>query len=135
MKPNLDKLLLYTNDLTPEATEKVFTLTTALKAKIFALYVIDEGIIRKVMKEEKKEREVIKDEIEESAWEKLYELEETAFHQGVKISLLLLVGQASRVIREVMRSYEIDLLLIPRTAQLNIRKLIREDRESVLIIL
>ncbi len=61
MKPNLDKLLLYTNDLTPEATEKVFTLTTALKAKIFALYVIDEGIIRKVMKEEKKERDKRRD--------------------------------------------------------------------------
>ncbi len=132
---NINKILLYLENAHPEVTDFAFVLAERLPAKIFALYVIDEMVIKRRVKSEGKDKEKVKEELEDLFWQRLYEIEDLAFARDVKISLLLLEGKVMRVLREVMENYEIGLLVVSRYAQLNIERFLEQNKEKGVIIL
>ncbi|MEO0102350.1 MAG: universal stress protein [candidate division WOR-3 bacterium] len=132
---NLNKLLLYLDNLRPEVLDFTLDLAGRLSAKIFALYVVDENLVRKKVKSENKEREKVKEEMEEIAWQELYQVEDLFSIKGIKISLLLFEGKVNKILREVMESYEIDLLVVSRNCQLNIGRFLEINKEKGVIVL
>ncbi len=131
---NLDKILLYCDNLTLEAMEFALNLAAKLSAKIFTIYVIDPKFIAQKVKLENKDKEKIKDEIEDFAWKVLYEIEDRAALLDVKTSLLLLEGKPSRILREIAEGYEISLLIIPRFSRLNLERFLAQNKERAVII-
>lgn len=139
---NLNKLLLYLDNLSPEVLDFTLDLAGRLSAKIFALYVIDENLVRKKMKSENRERDKVKEEMEEIAWQELYKVEDLSSSRseatgikGIKISLLLFEGKVNKILREVMESYEIDLMIVSRGCRLNIGRFLEVNKEKGVIIL
>ncbi|MEO0100797.1 MAG: universal stress protein [candidate division WOR-3 bacterium] len=129
----LNRLLLFLNDAPPPVLDFTLELAEKFSAKIFALYIIDENLVREKMKRENKKREVVKDELEEIAWKKLYEAEDLSARKGVKTSLLLLEGKVNQILREVMESYEIDFLILSRERQLNWERLLEINKGIIIL--
>lgn len=50
--------------------------------------------------------------LEEQAWKQLYEVEDAAFEQDVKISLLIDQGQPLELLVELVASYEAELVVL-----------------------
>lgn len=126
---SIKNILIYLTSKTelPLLSKFTLELTNFYDARLFALTVIPQP------------KTHLKTRAEEYAWRKLYELEEDAFEADRKISLLL--EEVSKLnqkmltnkIIEIARSYEIDLLVLPDNAKVQITELTKELKIPVLI--
>ncbi|MEO0072787.1 MAG: hypothetical protein ABIK10_05080 [candidate division WOR-3 bacterium] len=126
---SIKNILIYLTSKTelPLLSKFTLELTNFYDARLFALTVIPQP------------KTYLKTRAEEYAWRKLYELEEDAFEADRKISLLL--EEVSKInqkiltnkIIEIARSYQIDLLVLPDNAKVQIAELTKELKIPVLI--
>jgi hypothetical protein len=109
------RVLLYITDNTDQS---VFTPTVQLckffKSQLFALFVLEEHRISKLASITREPVDSIQQRIEEGGWEMLYLVEDEAVENGVRTSLHMENGLATRVIRRYIENYKINLVLIKK---------------------
>lgn len=126
----LERILLYVEESEASKRLAAWALKFAkiLNARIFALFVIKNS-------KAKSKRVQPKSNQEEDAWAILYEIEDEAFEENVKISLLLEESRPEDKIIEVLDSFKLDGMIISSQARLDIKELIsRMVLGKVLII-
>lgn len=106
-----------------------FTINLAIfyQARLFALSVV------------KRPSLAIKSRTDENAWRRLYEIEEDAFQADIKISLLLEEieqvnrHQISQKIISIIKSFNIDMLVLYNNAKINIKDLTSGAQVPIII--
>ncbi len=92
------------NAVSRGAVKWTLGLARALNAQVYAVYILPPEI-----KTGQKQRVALR---EEKAWAVLYEAEDEAFDQGVRISLLVETGEALQCLYELASSYKPDLVVV-----------------------
>lgn len=118
----MERLLLYVEE-TPGAAAAanwLLKLALALSARVFALYVLPSGDRR--------------DDEEEQAWQLLYEIEDDAFADNVRISLLLEQGDPLERLCDVCHSFRTELLAVSADTRLAIPELLRRSPHPVVLV-
>jgi nucleotide-binding universal stress UspA family protein len=117
----LDRVLLYVTDTPGMAHTAAWTikLARATSARIFAVAVVDP-------KEPPR--------VEERCWELLYGVEDDAFEQNVRVSLLLEQGEPLPRLLHLSASYEIDLVIVSSDSRLGILELIKQSNRPVVFV-
>ncbi len=109
------RILLYIVDNTDQ---QIFTPTIQFckmfKSHLFVLFVLEEHRIAKLASLTHKGVDLIKQRIEEEGWEMLYLVEDEAVENGVRTSLHLENGLATRVIKKYIENYKINLTFVKR---------------------
>ncbi len=109
------KVLLYIVDNTDQ---QIFTpaiqMCKFFKSQLFVLFVLEEHRISKLATITHERIDSIKQRIEEEGWEMLYLVEDEAVENGVRTSLHMENGLATRVIRRYLENYNINLVLIKK---------------------
>ncbi|MEO0069398.1 MAG: universal stress protein [candidate division WOR-3 bacterium] len=101
-------------------------LARVLTAQLYAVYILP------LEPETHRKRKPIPRE--EKAWEVLYEVEDEAFEQQVRISLLIETGDPIEKLCELLRSYKIDLLVVSASCSIPAIELIRHSPQPVVFI-
>jgi hypothetical protein len=125
----IKNILVYVGSRTVLSSLSPFILNLArsYNARLFALAIIPLS------------RNHLTSRAEENAWRKLYEIEEDAFEVDRKISLLLeevkdlTQKTILNKITEIVRSYRIDLLVVPDHLKIPITKLTKELSLPIII--
>lgn len=73
-------------------------------------------------------------EDEEHAWSRLYEIEDEAFEQNVRISLLLETGDRDEKLLALIDSYQLDALMVGTRSIAGWEKLIERSPVAVILI-
>lgn len=73
-------------------------------------------------------------EVEEKAWEQLYEVEDDAFQSDVRISLLLDQGKPLPRLLQLAASYEVELIVVAADTRLPSGDLIRQGERPVVFV-
>ncbi len=123
----LEKILLYVDDSESVKVLVDWTLKLArqLNIRIFAVFIINRPHSRQPKDLNQ----------EETAWAVLYEIEDSAFEENVKISLILEEGRPEDKLMEILTSFELDGMIIRSQAKLDFKELIsRMPPGKVLII-
>jgi nucleotide-binding universal stress UspA family protein len=71
---------------------------------------------------------------EERAWELLYEIEDDAFEQNVKVSLLLEQGEVLERLLTLGTNYDVELIVTSADSRLNQADLVRRSQRPVLFV-
>jgi nucleotide-binding universal stress UspA family protein len=71
---------------------------------------------------------------EEHAWSRLYEIEDEAFEQNVRISLLLETGDRDEKLLALIDSYQLDALMVGTRSIAGWEKLIERSPVAVILI-
>jgi hypothetical protein len=71
---------------------------------------------------------------EERAWELLYGIEDDAFEQNVKVSLLLEQGEPLERLLTLGASYDVNLIVTSADSRLNHSDLVRRSQRPVLFV-
>lgn len=130
----LEKILLYVENRESSPALATWTLKLArmLNARIFAVFVINDSTSPPVTDPKPKRH---KTDREETAWATLYEIEDDAFEENVKISLIIEEGRPEDKLIEVLKSFELDGMIISSQSKLDLKELIsRMPLGKVLII-
>jgi nucleotide-binding universal stress UspA family protein len=125
----VDKLILYVED-TPgmaRATAWALKLARLASGRLFAVAVIDPSSPRV-------RRDSPSAQAEERAWELLYGIEDDAFQQNVRISLLLEQGDPLERLVSISQSYEADAVLVSADCRLLLSELIRQSPKPVVFV-
>ncbi len=118
----LEKILLYIeNRESKELALWTLKLARQLNARIFAVFVISDANLPPAANPKPKRR---KTDQEETAWKTLYEIEDDAFEENVKISLILEEGLPMTKLIEVLQSFELDGIVVSRQSKLDLKELI-----------
>jgi nucleotide-binding universal stress UspA family protein len=124
----IDKLLLFVED-TPDAARTAswaLGLARQLSCRVFAVAVLDaRGGTR---------GRGPAPEVEEKAWEQLYEIEDDAFQSDVRVSLLLDQGKPLARLLQLASSYEVELLVVAGDTRLNQSDLLRQSDRAVVFV-
>lgn len=117
----LERILLHVADTPGMARTAAWTmkLTRATSARIFAVSIIGP-----------KEPP----HVEERAWELLYGVEDDAFEQNVRVSLLLEQGEPLPRLLHLCASYEIELLVAGADSHLGILELVKQSNRPVVFV-
>lgn len=99
--------------------ERTLTLARELEARVIAVSIINENDAPPGPGHD----QYISD-LEESAWARLYEVEEEAFSRDVKVSLLLEQGEPLDRLLDLSESYEVDTLLLDAASRLPTAELV-----------
>jgi nucleotide-binding universal stress UspA family protein len=114
------KILLYVDDR-PEsavAAERALRMARVGDARVFATWVLPESGNPAAARTGRRAPRTKAAPDEEHAWSRLYEIEDDAFEQDVKISLLLETGNRDEKLLGLIDSYQLDALVIgTRTAK------------------
>jgi nucleotide-binding universal stress UspA family protein len=124
----IDKLLLFVEDTPGAARAAAWTLGLArqLSCRVFAVAVLDaRGGPR---------GHGPPPQVEEKAWEQLYEIEDDAFQSDVRISLLLDQGKPLARLLQLASSYEVELLVLAHDTRLNAAELLRQGDRPVVFV-
>jgi nucleotide-binding universal stress UspA family protein len=106
-------LLLLTDPQTSQATARwAIDLAEQSKARIFVLYVTEPVRKKKLASLTKRDQQAVAKELEESAWQSLYIVEDMAFEKEVKSSLHYEEGAVTETVLEFAKSYDIQLLVL-----------------------
>jgi nucleotide-binding universal stress UspA family protein len=99
--------------------ERTLTLARELGARVIAVSIINENDAPAGPG-----RDQHMSDLEESAWARLYEVEEEAFSRDVRVSLLLEQGEPVDRLLELCESYEVDILLLDAASRLSTAELV-----------
>jgi len=120
----LEKILLYVENRESSQALALWTLKIArkLNARIYAVFVINDSTLKPPVTNPKSKRH--KTDQEETAWATLYEIEDDAFEENVKISLIIEEGRPEDKLIEVLKSFELDGMIISSQSKLDFKELI-----------
>jgi nucleotide-binding universal stress UspA family protein len=123
----ISRMLLYVEDTPGLGRAAAWTLGLAqtLSCRVFALAVIGPAQPRK--------RLSTTSNIEERAWELLYEIEDDAFGKNVRVSLLLEPGEPLTRLLDLISSYEIDLIVASADTRLPVPELVKRSPRPVVL--
>jgi hypothetical protein len=97
-----------------------------MSCRVIALAVIDPAAPRR--------REAPASDVEERAWGLLYEIEDDAFQQNVRISLLLEPGEPLPRLVSLSSSYDAELIVASADCRLTISELVRQSSRPVVFV-
>ena len=128
-----EKILLYIDSSESTRTLALWTLKFAkfFHARIFAVFIISQPDSKPISKN--KTQKIISNQ-EETAWSLLYEIEDDAFEENVKISLIVEEGRREDKLIEVLLGFEIDVVIISGQSKLDFKELIERCQGKMLII-
>lgn len=124
------KLLLY---IEPKAVVEPISSFTMSLARLYDARVFALSIISRPLPE-------VKTRTEESAWKRLYEIEEDAFEAGIKISLLLeeidsmTHSALTKKLIDLAQTFQSDILIISNNVKLNIKELTGQITIPVIVV-
>lgn len=121
----MKKILLYLNEAKEETIELTLSLAQIFSSRVYVLFCLSSDEIK---------NEELKDKMEDEGWQKLYDVEEKAFNKEIKVSLLFFEGKPEELITELMKSYEVDALILNPFAYLNLLELINKNKEKIIIL-
>ncbi len=125
----LEKLLLYVDDspVNKEIATWALQFAKLLNARIFAVFIIKGATKRKDKR--------LPSNQEETAWSRLYEIEDDAFERNVKISLILEEGRPENKLIEILQTFNLDGMIVGNQSKLNISELINQLPSSKTLII
>ncbi|MEO0092746.1 MAG: universal stress protein [candidate division WOR-3 bacterium] len=125
----LEKLLLYVDDspVNKEIATWALQFAKILNARIFAVFIIKGATKRKDKR--------LPSNQEETAWSRLYEIEDDAFERNVKISLILEEGRPENKLIEILQTFNLDGMIVGNQSKLNISELINQLPSSKTLII
>jgi nucleotide-binding universal stress UspA family protein len=128
-----EKILLYIDNKESAKKLALWTLKFAkiFNARIFAVYIINQ--IDSKPKVKTKSRKINSNQ-EETAWSILYEIEDDAFEENVKISLIVEEGRPEDKLIDFFQSFEIDVMIVSGHSKLEFEELIKRCQGKILII-
>jgi nucleotide-binding universal stress UspA family protein len=124
----MERVLLYVEDTPgmPAAVAWAMRLAKGMSCRVFALSVISPDTPRR--------RDNQKSDAEERAWSILYEIEDDAFQQNVRISLLLESGEPLSRLISVSTSYDAELIILSADCRLMVAELVRQSSRPVVFV-
>ncbi len=109
----MEKILLYiVSGEMRTSWDRAIELSKSLSASLFALFIVDQEMVKKVSKLRGTDEVDTAIEIEEEGWKYLYYLEEKAVDNGVKTALFLKEGNPIDIIRSFVKEREVELLVV-----------------------
>jgi nucleotide-binding universal stress UspA family protein len=122
-----ERILLNVEDTPGLARAAAWTLKLAQSSssRVFAVCVMDTSVQRTRQQA---------GSVEERAWELLYEIEDDAFQQNVKVSLMLEQGEPLRRILHLSVSYEVDLIVTSADCRLPALELVKQCARPVVFV-
>ncbi len=122
----INQILLWLDNSPAARAAASWTIAFArsTSARIYALYVLPA-----TAKSRREKRNSVQ---EEQAWQVLYEVEDEAFDQQVRISLLLETGDPLSRLTEVCTSYQPDIIVVSADTLLSAESLIRHLPKPVI---
>ncbi|MBM3314062.1 universal stress protein [candidate division WOR-3 bacterium] len=124
----MERILLYVEDTPSLATTAAWSLRLAksLSCRVMALAVI--------APDQPRRRDAPSSDSEERAWSLLYEIEDDAFEQNVRISLLLEPGEPLARIVSVSSSYDAELVVASADCRFALSELVRQSTRPVVFV-
>jgi len=124
----MERIMLYVEDTPgmPAAVAWALRLAKGMSCRVFALSVIDPDAPRR--------RDAQSSDLEERAWSLLYEIEDDAFQQNVRISLLLESGQPLSKLASLSASYDAELVVASADCRLTVSELVRQSSRPVVFV-
>lgn len=120
--------MLYVDDTPglPAAVAWTLRLAKALSCRVYALAVIGQDAPRR--------RGAKSSDMEERAWSLLYEIEDDAFQEDVRISLLLESGKPLPRLASLSSSYDAELVVASADCRLAVPELVRRSSRPVVFV-
>jgi nucleotide-binding universal stress UspA family protein len=135
------RILLYVDDRpeSEKAASEALRLARSCDARVFATWVMPETDPAPVAPQPAKRRAGKRkaqpgSELEEHAWSRLYEIEDDAFEQNVRISLLLETGRRDEKLLALIDSYQLDALMLGTRSIAGWEALIERSPVAVILI-
>ncbi|MCR4423841.1 MAG: universal stress protein [candidate division WOR-3 bacterium] len=127
----IEQILLWLDDSAAARAAATWALNLAqhLSARVYALYILPPEHKPATSRTRK-----VSTEKEEKAWELLYEVEDEAFNQNVRISLLLESGEPLERFREILTGYNPDLIVVGTAGPLSSEEIIRQSPQPVVFV-
>lgn len=124
----MERVLLYVEDTPGMPTTVAFALrlAKAMSCRVFTLSVVNSEAPRR--------RGSQASDDEERAWSMLYEIEDDAFQQNVRISLLLESGEPLSRLVSVSTSYDTELVILSADCRLMVAELVRQSNRPVVFV-
>ena len=124
----MERILLYVEDTPGMSTAVAWALRLAkgMSCRVFALSVINPDAPRR--------RDAQASDAEERAWSLLYEIEDDAFQQNVRISLLLETGEPLLKLINLSTSYDAEMVVASADCRLTISELVRQSSRPVVFV-
>jgi len=124
----MERILLYVEDTPgmPATVAWSLRLAKGMSCRVIALSVIDPDAPRR--------REAQASDAEERSWGMLYEIEDDAFQQNVRISLLLEPGEPLPHLISLSSSYDAELIVASADCRLTISELVRQSSRPVVFV-
>lgn len=122
----IERILLFVEDTPGVTSSAAWTLKLArkLSSRVFAACVLTA----------RPGQNGPSPDIEERAWELLYGIEDDAFGENVRISLLLEQGDQLQRLRDLCSSYEIDLVVASADSRLSASDLVKHNTRPTLFV-
>jgi len=124
----MERILLYVEDTPgmPNAVGWALRLAKGMSCRVFALSVINPDAPRR--------QDTQTSDAEERAWSSLYEIEDDAFQQNVRISLLFETGDPLQRLISLSTSYDAELIVASADCRLTCTKLVRQSSRPVVFV-
>ena len=124
----MERILLYVEDTPgmPAAVKWALRLAKGMSCRVIALAVIDPAAPRR--------REVQASDAEERAWGLLYEIEDDAFRQNIRISLLLEQGDPLQRVLSLTANYDIEMVVFSADTRLNTAELVKRTGRPLVFV-
>lgn len=124
----MERILLYVEDTPgmPDAVGWALRLAKGISCRVFALAVINPDAPRR--------RDTQTSDAEERAWSSLYEIEDDAFQQNVRISLLFETGDPLQQLINLSTSYDAELIVASADCRLTCSELVRQSSRPVVFV-
>ncbi|MGQ9708014.1 MAG: universal stress protein [bacterium] len=122
----IKQLLIWVNETAECRAAATWALDLAriLSARVYAVYIMPADAPPKKGQRDSNH--------EEKAWQVLYEIEDEAFEQNVRVSLLLETGEPLKRLCELTASYKTDLLVVGASCSVPAAELIRRSPNPVI---
>jgi nucleotide-binding universal stress UspA family protein len=124
----MQRIMLYVEDTPAMATAAAWALRLAkgMSCRVFALSVVDPDAPRR--------RDTQTSDAEERAWGQLYEVEDDAFQNNVRISLLLETGDPLQKLISLSNGYDAELIVASADCRLTCSELVRQSSRPVVFV-
>lgn len=118
----IERVLLYVDDTPGLARTAAWALdlARALSCRLFAVAVITDPEAG--------------EPAEDRAWELLYSIEDDAFEQNVRVSLLLEQGDAPQRLHDITTSYGVDLVIAGADARLPLAEVVEQSPRPIVFV-
>ncbi|NPV14808.1 universal stress protein [candidate division WOR-3 bacterium] len=129
----MEKILLWLDHTPAARAAATWTINLAqrLSARVYALYVLPPEGKPATPRTRAQKTDTKK---EEEAWELLYEVEDEAFAQDVRISLLFEPGEPLERFREILASYNPDLVVVGADGPFSPVEIIKQSPQPVVFV-